>query len=294
MCNKVEIRDFDLTELSFKGEALISWLDIKTNNGFIREFNNNKYFYDNTNTLFNVETGFNFLSFPSYKKDLELNLKIGTIDLETYGSDSGKGYHQVFAGGWAIKNRTSLFYINPNETSEQFINRLFLSILLDESLNGYTFYLHNLGRFDSVFILKSLILKENITLIPTWKDNAIISLTLKYYDSKIVLLDSLLMVPGNLDSLLKSFNCINEKGNFPYNFVNKDNLFYVGDKPSISFYNNISNKDYDSILDLNWNLEQETLKYLRSDVEGLLEIIIKFSNNIFNKYSLNITKYKTK
>jgi len=59
------------------------------------------------------------------------------------------------------------------------------------------------------------------------------------------------MVPGNLDSLLKSFNCINEKGNFPYNFVNKDNLFYVGDKPSISFYNNISNKDYDSILDLN-------------------------------------------
>ncbi len=71
-------------------------------------------------------------------------------------------------------------------------------------------------------------------------------------------------------------------------------LFYVGDKPSISFYNNISNKDYDSILDLNWNLEQETLKYLRSDVEGLLEIIIKFSNNIFNKYSLNITKYKTK
>jgi len=74
-------------------------LDIKTNNGFIREFNNNKYFYDNTNTLFNVETGFNFLSFPSYKKDLELNLKIGTIDLETYGSDSGKGYHQVFAGG---------------------------------------------------------------------------------------------------------------------------------------------------------------------------------------------------
>ena len=93
---------------------------------------------------------------------------------------------------------------------------------------------------------------------------------------------------------MKSFECNIKKGLFPYNFVNKDNLFYVGDKPSISFYNNISNKDYDSILDLNWNLEQETLKYLRSDVEGLLEIIIKFSHNIFNKYSLNITKYKTK
>lgn len=37
----------------------------------------------------------------------------------------------------------------------------------------------------------------------------------------------------------------------------------------------------------------ETNKYLKSDVEGLLEALIKINNNVFNKYSLNITKLKT-
>jgi hypothetical protein len=32
---------------------------------------------------------------------------------------------------------------------------------------------------------------------------------------------------------------------------------------------------------------------LKSDVEGLLDIVTKFNKNIFNKYSLNVTKFKT-
>lgn len=35
------------------------------------------------------------------------------------------------------------------------------------------------------------------------------------------------------------------------------------------------------------------MKYLKSDLEGLLEAVLKFSNNIFDKYNLNITKFKT-
>lgn len=41
-------------------------------------------------------------------------------------------------------------------------------------LNDYTFYVHNLGRFYSVFIIKSLILNNNIIITPLWKDNSII------------------------------------------------------------------------------------------------------------------------
>jgi len=48
-----------------------------------------------------------------------------------------------------------------------------------------------------------------------------------------------------------------------------------------------------TIPEKNWNLKTETLKYLKSDLEGLLEAILKFRDNIFNKYQLNITKYKT-
>lgn len=155
------------------------------------------------------------------------------------------------------------------------------------------FYVHNLGRFDSVFILKSLILNEKIKLTPIWKDTALLSLIINYDDFKLTLLDSLFLIPESLDKVLKSFNCITQKGKFPYNFVNKNNLFYIGDKPTKEFYNNISDQDYNTILDQNWNLEQETLKYLKSDVEGLLEVVIKFSKYIFNKYQLNITRFKT-
>ena len=293
LCNKVEIKDFDLTELSFKGETLISWVDIKLHNGFVREFNKNKYFYDNNNKLINVETEFNCSSFPLRKKDTELNEKIGSIDFETFGSDSGSGYQQVYSGGWAIKGKTKLFYIRHNESSEQFVNRLFFSILMSKSLNEYTFYLHNLGRFDAVFIIKSLILLENVSIVPIWKDNAILSLTISYLGTKIILLDSLQLIPGSLGDILKSFNCVNKKGLFPYSFVNKNNLFYVGQKPLISYYKDISDQEYLSIPEQNWNLEQETLDYLRSDVEGLLEVILNFNKIIFDKYSLNITKHKT-
>src|SRR5258706_422156 len=134
---------------------LISWLDIKTDTGFIREFNKNKYYYDKNNKLINVETPYNYPSLPVQKKDLTLDKKIGTIDFETFGSNFGLGYHQVYAGGWAVNNIKQLFFLKYNESSEQLVNRLILSILMNPKFDGYTFYAHNLGRFDSIFILKS-------------------------------------------------------------------------------------------------------------------------------------------
>jgi hypothetical protein len=96
-----------------------------------------------------------------------------------------------------------------------------------------------------------------------------------------------------LNDILNSFNTTVQKGYFPYSFVNKDNLKYIGDKPSKNFYNNISDLEYSKISDNNWDLKSETLNYLKSDIEGLLEVIIKFRDNIYNKYSLNIHKFKT-
>lgn len=164
---------------------------------------------------------------------------------------------------------------------------------MDDKLNGYTFYAHNLGRFDSIFIFKSLILNKNITLVPIWKDNAIISLKIKYNKISITLLDSLQLIPGSLENILKSYNCNIQKGYFPYEFVKSNNLYYIGDKPSINFYNNIADLEYKSIPTKNWNIKKETMKYLKFDVEGLLEALTKFNYNIFSKYSLNITKFKT-
>lgn len=117
LCNKVSIRDFDQSKLSFIGGALISWVDIKTDFGFIRDLNNNKYYYNKNNYLFNIETSYTCAQFPVLKKDVKLNTKIGTIDFETFGSNLGMGYHSVYAGGWAIEGQTKLFYKNKNESS---------------------------------------------------------------------------------------------------------------------------------------------------------------------------------
>lgn len=100
---------------------------------------------------------------------------------------------------------------------------------MTNDLNGYTFYVHNLGRFDSVFILKSLVLNDSFEVIPIWKDSTIISLSIKYGDIRISLLDSLQLIPESLGDILKSFNCEVKKGYFPYSFVNKNNLYYIGE-----------------------------------------------------------------
>ena len=292
-CNKVIIKNFDDFKASFVGEPVVTWIDVRTEGGFTREFYGKKYFYNKTNDLVNIEHSFNFIGFPKEKKDTKLNDKIGSIDFETFGSNLGKGHQQVYAAGFAIKDHTELSYIQSSETSEQFINRFFLSILMNHNLNGYTIYAHNLGRFYSVFILKSLILNPKLSLKPIWKDNAILSLTVKCDNVKFTLLDSINLIPGKLKTILNSYNCNIKKGNFPYKFVNKENLFYTGEKPSKDFYSGISDKEYLSIPQNNWNLQTETLNYLRSDVEGLLEVLNKFSETIFNKYQLNITRFKS-
>ena len=293
LSNKIFIKDFDIENLSFVGEDLVSWTDTRTEFGFIRELNDTKYYYDKNNNLFNVEISYNQPKFPIYKLDASLSNKIGTIDFETYGINQGFGVHQVYAAGFAIKGKTELFYVESDESSESFINRFFLNIFNNNNLNDYTLYIHNLGRFDSVFIIKSLLLNKDINITPIWKDNSILSLTINYLNVKITLLDSLQLIPESLENILESFKCDTLKGKFPYNFVNKDNLFYIGNKPAKSYYENITDQNDLSIPEKGWSLKDQTLNYLKSDIEGLLEAVTKFSLSIFNKYQLDITKFKT-
>ncbi len=202
ICNEIFIKEFNESNLTFKKDVIISWIDTKSDNGFIREFDGVKYFYDNNDNIYNVEKIFKYKDFPISTIDKKYDDKIGTLDFETFGKDLGLGEHQVYAGGWSVKGKTELFYNNDNETSEQLVNRLFLNILNQNELDGYTFYAHNLARFYSVFILKALIINEDIKFSPIWKDNGILSIVIKYKNVKIKLLDSLQLISGSLDNIL--------------------------------------------------------------------------------------------
>jgi len=61
-----------------------------------------------------------------------------------------------------------LYYLKPGETGELLVNKIFNSIVSKKELNNYTFYAHNLGRFDSIFIIKSLILNKNLEVEPIY------------------------------------------------------------------------------------------------------------------------------
>jgi len=101
------------------------------------------------------------------------------------------------------------------------------------------------------------------------------------------------MLNASLDSLCKSFDIVHKKGIFPHAFVNKDNLNYIGETPSFHYFKKMPLSTYNSIYSSNWDLKHESLKYLESDVLGLLEVMTKFNDKIFNLYSLNITNFVT-
>jgi hypothetical protein len=153
---------------------------------------------------------------------------------------------------------------------------------------------NNLGRFESVYLIRGAANMENYTVKAVWKEDRVINMTIKNTESKrkIKILDSMQFVNGSLRDILVSFKCNLNKGFFPYSYVNKYNLFYIGNKPDIKYFDNIPLDVYEEIPD-QWDIKAETLSYLESDIEGLLEFITKFSLTTFKEYSLNITKFTT-
>jgi hypothetical protein len=112
--------------------------------------------------------------------------------------------------------------------------------------NGYKIYIHNLAKFDVIFVLKYLVKVVNVN--PIIHNGRIISLKINYGKSneyQIEFKDSLLILLRSLSELSKAFNVGNIKTIFPYLFVNKDNLNYEGVVPDFKYFcNKISPKVY--------------------------------------------------
>ena len=80
--------------------------------------------------------------------------KFGTLDLETYVDKNG--ISKTYAIGFYAKDDLNTYYINETLDSEELIMRC-IDSMLKEKYNRYSFYVHNLGRFDATFILKVII-----------------------------------------------------------------------------------------------------------------------------------------
>ena len=80
---------------------------------------------------------------------------IGTLDLETYKINDLSKFYAI--GFYPSRYKTDRFYINQdNLDSNKLRMDCFYSMLISK-YTCYTFYTHNIGKFDITFILKTLV-----------------------------------------------------------------------------------------------------------------------------------------
>ena len=90
--------------------------------------------------------------------------------------------------------------------------------------------------------------------------------------------DSYRLLPLSLAELGKSFGVDSQKGNFPHEFVREDNLGYVGQDPMNPGIGG-------------WSLRTKCLEYLKSDLDCLYEVLVKFEKFCRANYYLNLNDY---
>lgn len=102
------------------------------------------------------------------------NNKIGVIDLETCPEKSevitnevdevgnkiynNNGSQKVYAGGWSVGSEKQLYYYgDPGCENQDGLIKKMITDIFESGYAKYTFYVHNLGKFDGHFMIKSLL-----------------------------------------------------------------------------------------------------------------------------------------
>ena len=128
--------------------------------------------------------------------------------------------------------------------------------------------------------------KYNLLIPPITNDKIKTSVS---KDIKISFVDSANLLKGKLANLCESFGLDVKKGYFPYTFVNRDTLHYIGDTPSYDYWVNLPKDEYKNLMKSNWNLKDECLSYLDKDLISLLELMNLFNKYIYQKFGLQVT-----
>jgi len=236
------------------------------------------------------------------KNDLSNIKYILSYDIETYTND--QGIQQPFL--------ICLYGLN-NETNEiinncfygfncviDFVNYLIsISTKLNhtkthttEKIKYIYIYGFNNSKFDNIYIFNEI--KNNINYVDfTFSDNSI-----KYIEfDNIKIFDLSLYYSGSLKVVSKNFNLEETKGVYPYKFVNKNNLNYIGFVPDVDFWNNKDEyNEYINLNGYNFNLKEYTIKYCLLDCKLTYLIALehlKLSIGTINNKNYNVSTCQT-
>jgi hypothetical protein len=221
----------------------------------------------------------NYEEKPIFGKKCEetLDEKIVSWDIETYLEDQEKGQklgsdknYVVYASGLAymVDGELKEHYVFDDEMNlKQLFNYIFQNI---DTFKDHTFYAHNGGRFDLVFLLRDVLIDNKNVVISESKllelNSSIIGMTIMYKGHKIHFKDSLRMFTVSLKKITKDFNVASQKGDIDHRSINR---YTFGDKA------------------------EEIMKYLKNDVRGLLEVLTIHNKNVFEQFKINITSCYT-
>jgi hypothetical protein len=120
--------------------------------------------------------------------------------------------------------------------------------IMIKKYDNYQIYIHNLAKFDGVFLLN--ILADIGKIIPIIHHKDIISIGFKFNSYNITFKDSLQMLIVSLRKLAQAFRVETQKSIFPHSFVNESNLDYVGPVPEFKYFDNISKDEYNNYSEL--------------------------------------------
>jgi hypothetical protein len=283
----------------------------------IRTFGNNSIFIKD-GSIVHMDTVIKSKQIKSQNRQLIHNTKHLTFDIECY-LEENKEYKErkkenninnqderwdfiPYSCAWYSKDAHKRYISTEFNSWQEMISQFFKDI--EQKYKGYTIRIHNFSKFDSLYMLKILYKMYKIGAL--FKDGKVISLNLssknknkKENKLKLFIKDSLKLLPLSLENLVRGFNIDTKKLLFPYRFVNKDNLNYTGPIPIFDYYTDdglCDKSKHDRYLELAkefenkpWNLIEETKKYIYNDVKSLYEILEKFSKDVYDVESINMS-----
>jgi len=227
----------DKVLLSFT-DTMLDKNDLTT---FSRKFKNQEYVFNEGDLILKkLDRKVQYLK--RIIRDSYLKEKFITMDLETRViNEVMTSYCVSIYDGKVFKS----FYLSDFENEKEML-RESIKYLMRRKYHNHKVYLHNFSKFDAVFLLTIMTdLSDNV--FPIIRDGRFINLRFDFAETyRLYFRDSLLLLPSNLRSLAKNFN-VENKGLFPYKFLNNENisLDYIGKVPSFDNFDKVTLSEYE-------------------------------------------------
>jgi len=276
---------------NLKDDLILSFIDKGYDSYFIRECGNISLKFDYKYNILLIENELNVNFIQPIPMASNRIRKYLTFDIETF-KDKDNNFIPYSCGFYDGKSFFNYYLTDYNSPEDMLLTCL--RDMMKPEYNSFTVYTHNFAKFDCLFLFN--LLHKNFKTKFISKDNQIISLTIKN-DDKICLKfkDSLKILVNSLESLGKSFDVPVKKDIFPYSFVKRDKLNYVGKLPSQRYYKNLSdyNLQLEKFKNKDWSLRDETIKYLNYDLISLFLILQEMNDWLYDVFKINMTNYST-